>query len=296
MNKAKFDVYLDASFCTVDVVMCTWNSNKPWFERCLKSIKKEIPVHCFILVDRFSNDNTLDVVKRIFPSARIIQTKSNLAQQRRLGIQMVDTDWFLFSDDDIEFKENWYNKIVSKVSANVKAINGVAIPTNESLEKFFLIRMGDGLMKSRKSVASKENPNAMRGLAGNTLIQTSIVKDWAPPNYLSAYEDHLLLRHVVSKGFKWISPKDAQVKHHGAFTCRSEYKKGKWNGAGARLTKASTLIGLLKVMLYAILTGAYASIKIRNPYTILILASMQTGYIIGYLDWNKYVDAYFLRY
>jgi glycosyltransferase involved in cell wall biosynthesis len=50
----------------VDVAMCTWNSNKPWFKSCLAAIKREIPFCHFIVVDRFSVDGTVEVVKRFF--------------------------------------------------------------------------------------------------------------------------------------------------------------------------------------------------------------------------------------
>jgi hypothetical protein len=36
---------------SIDVVMLTKNSNKPWFGRVLEAIKREIPVHRFIAVD-----------------------------------------------------------------------------------------------------------------------------------------------------------------------------------------------------------------------------------------------------
>ena len=35
----------------IDVVMCTWNSSKPYFRRCLSSIKREVDVHHFVVVD-----------------------------------------------------------------------------------------------------------------------------------------------------------------------------------------------------------------------------------------------------
>jgi len=50
----------------IDVVMLTKNSNKPWFRRVLTAIKREIPVHHFIVVDGYSTDGTVDVVKEFF--------------------------------------------------------------------------------------------------------------------------------------------------------------------------------------------------------------------------------------
>jgi glycosyltransferase involved in cell wall biosynthesis len=50
----------------IDVVMPTWNSNKPYFEQVIKLIKEHVPVPRFIVVDRFSRDGTLSVIE-IFP-------------------------------------------------------------------------------------------------------------------------------------------------------------------------------------------------------------------------------------
>ena len=50
----------------VDVVMLTKNSNKPWFKRVLKAIKEEVPAHHFIVVDGYSTDGTVEVVKEFF--------------------------------------------------------------------------------------------------------------------------------------------------------------------------------------------------------------------------------------
>jgi glycosyltransferase involved in cell wall biosynthesis len=43
--------------------MLTKNSNRPWFRRVLAAIKREIPVHHFIVVDGYSTDGTVDVVR-----------------------------------------------------------------------------------------------------------------------------------------------------------------------------------------------------------------------------------------
>jgi len=56
----------------IDVIMPTWNSNKPYFERVIKLIKDNVSVHKFVVVDRFSRDGTLDVIKKYFPDAVII--------------------------------------------------------------------------------------------------------------------------------------------------------------------------------------------------------------------------------
>ena len=276
----------------VDVVMCTWESNSPWFKRCLLSINRNIPIHCFILVDRKSKDETVKSVTEVFPNAKIYQTDDKLAQQRKIGIKMVDTEWFLFCDDDIEFNKEWYANVTKHIENDVGAINGLAVPTDNAIEKFFELRIKDRILQTRKTSANKDKPNEVRGLTGNTLIRTRLAKDWNPPRFLSAYEDHHLLCHVVKNGYSWITVHDATVRHYGNFNCRSEITKAKWNAAAGRLIGALDLKTLVQKAFFGIGMGLVASVKIGNPRILLLLASMHFGYIVGYLEWDSYLGPY----
>jgi len=205
-------------------------------------------------------------VKRIFPKAKIVQTEAELAQSRKIGFEMVDTPWFGFLDDDIELKKDWFTKIVAHVTKDVGAVAGLAVETHPSLEKFAYLRINDKWMKSRKKgVVTNDNPDEIRGLTHNTLCRREAVSDWSPPPNLVAFEDHHLLRHIVRKGFRWISVSDAQAKHHGIYNCKSGYRKAKWNYAGARYIGATSLQRLLRKAIYIGLLAAFASFKIRDP-------------------------------
>ena len=82
----------------LDVVMPTWNSNSPYFKIVLKRIIGGIPLNKFILVDRYSSDGTLDQVKNVIPPEKliIIQTNTDLARARAIGIKYVSTEFFCF--------------------------------------------------------------------------------------------------------------------------------------------------------------------------------------------------------
>ena len=77
----------------IDVIMLTKNSNKPWFRRVLAAIKREVPVHHFIVVDGHSTDGTLNVVKEFFADKMIvIKSRAPLGCARYLGMMSVDTE------------------------------------------------------------------------------------------------------------------------------------------------------------------------------------------------------------
>jgi glycosyltransferase involved in cell wall biosynthesis len=96
----------------IDVIMLTRNSNKPWFKRVLIAIKKEIPIHHFIVVDRYSTDGTINVVREFFgDKAIVIRTKAPLGCARYLGMRVVDTEWFAFIDSDVEVLPGWFKTV-----------------------------------------------------------------------------------------------------------------------------------------------------------------------------------------
>jgi len=93
----------------IDVVVLTKNSNKPWFGRVLRAVKMEIPVHHFIIVDGYSTDGTIDVVKEFFKDKVIVlKTRAPLGGARYLGMRAVDTEWFAFIDSDVEILPGWF--------------------------------------------------------------------------------------------------------------------------------------------------------------------------------------------
>jgi len=94
---------------SIDVVMLTKNSNKPYFRRVLRAIKREIPVHHFIVVDGYSTDGTMEIVKEFFGKrTKVIRTDAPLGGARYLGMRAVDTEWFAFIDSDVEILPAWF--------------------------------------------------------------------------------------------------------------------------------------------------------------------------------------------
>jgi glycosyltransferase involved in cell wall biosynthesis len=68
-----------------------------------------IPVHHFIVVDGYSTDRTVDVVREYFGGrAKVIETKASLGCARYLGMRAVDTEWFAFIDSDVEILPGWF--------------------------------------------------------------------------------------------------------------------------------------------------------------------------------------------
>jgi glycosyltransferase involved in cell wall biosynthesis len=269
----------------IDVVMCTWNSNKPWFKIVLHSIRREIPICHFIVVDRFSNDGTQRVVKEIFPEAIIIESNLNLGRARAEAVKHVDTEWFVFVDDDIELFNGWFKAISKYLNPAVGAIAFIALPEVEWLKKlsYSSRRIAESL--GRKWILE-------RGIyCTNTLVRTRLVKDWLPPSFISSGEDAHLSSHIISKGYNTIVLRDHYVIHHGVLGLKSTKKK-LWHYSGMRLVRYTPTITtrkLIRRLLISQLRGLYISIKLKEAMVIPYIILSDFYSLKGWLQWNKYL-------
>jgi N-acetylglucosaminyl-diphospho-decaprenol L-rhamnosyltransferase len=80
----------------VSVVVVAYNA-LPWIERCLESVRG----HETIVVDHGSTDGTVELVRRRFPQARLIQQENKgLGGGSNAGMRMASGDYFLLLNSD----------------------------------------------------------------------------------------------------------------------------------------------------------------------------------------------------
>jgi GT2 family glycosyltransferase len=80
----------------VSVVVVTYNA-LPWLERCLESVR----AHETIVVDHGSTDGTLELVRRRFPQARLIEEgNTGLGAGSNTGMRVASGDYFLLLNSD----------------------------------------------------------------------------------------------------------------------------------------------------------------------------------------------------
>lgn len=105
----------------VTVVVPTRNE-APGIERFLRAIPDDIA----LLVVDSSDDNTVEIVQRVRPSARISRAKVNIAVARQLGALSVSTEWILYTDADVAFASDYFDQLARlTVDPNVGGIVGV---------------------------------------------------------------------------------------------------------------------------------------------------------------------------
>ena len=289
---------------SVDVVMCTWNSNKPYFERCLKSVKREIPVHHVIVVDRFSRDGTVDTIRKYFEPI-VVHTHENLGRARMAGIRLVDTEYFVFVDDDVELPLGWFERVTSFLDIKVGAVHekktgweaaATTITPKNTLDR--LVSLKGFEWASFSSFAkgdyhiinvTKENAAKHRGDLCNTVLKTNAVKDWNPDPSISAYEDYLLMKHVVAKGYIWRIIDICEVSHHIQTNACDYLMKKKWNIAGARISGFLSLKKLLSQFALDITRATIISLKFKEPAVFTHTLIMGLISVDAYLRWNEFL-------
>ena len=278
----------------IDIIMCTWNSNKPWFRKCLLSIRREVDVHRFIVVDRYSSDDTISVIKSIFSNAIVIQTDVNLAVARQIGIRHVNTRCFAFIDDDVELCKDWLRKLLPFILGveGIGAVQGYIRYSIDYLDSFAIFQLRYQIKGSIRAITK-------RGLTNHTIILTNLVKDFKPPSMVHSWEDFLMTQHIIKKGYRWIGVTQVQINHYqDAKSNISEgfldvllkhFERGKWSGSGARLVQAETLTSFTGSLIKTILFGLGTTVFILEPRAFLVSLVNALGLLIGFFSFKNHI-------
>ena len=122
----------------VSVIIPTWNS-LPEFEICLKWLKKSVPRNVLdeiIVIDRYSNDGTVEVAKKY--GCVLHQSNSILGKARMEGIQLVKNKIILFVDSDILLSPKWFERIQKYWDEKTGMLCGRTIDDSNKLGKMLV--------------------------------------------------------------------------------------------------------------------------------------------------------------
>jgi len=181
-----------------------------------KKIKIDV---CIVTKGRASNVPNL---RRNVPVNKVIVEGSTpLAFARMRAIQKVETEWFVFIDEDVWLTETWFDAIRSFIGEDVGAVQGIGYVTGLG-EKW-----DEDLNAYRVSTHIRELRLGERGHTHNTLIRTKLVKDWKPSRKdLSAWEDYEITQHILKKGYKWLV---VPAKAYHTKSWRNVWKNAVWS-------------------------------------------------------------------
>lgn len=181
----------------IDVVILTKNSEYI-LEQCLTSIYRNVPINNLIVVDGFSNDNTLKILNdfnRKYGNLRILEDNGTRATARQLGIKNAETEWFLFVDSDVIICKDWYKKASIHLDDDVGAIWGINIDIIQNFHNQTFYRLFMHVAREAFKI---------RGGMHDTFIRRDAVKNIKIPPYLHTYEDAYIVKWIKSQGYKVI--------------------------------------------------------------------------------------------
>ena len=188
----------------VDVVIITKNSERV-LNTCLRSVYENVPVSHLIVVDGYSTDKTLEIVRRFQEKHRnvvVVQDKGTRATARQKGIDKVETEWFMFVDSDAVLCKDWFKKAEKHIDQSVGGVWGIEVWStiqNPKILKMFL-------WITRKIFD-------LRGGTHDTLIRTNLVKNIEIPKILHVFEDAYIKDWVTQKEYKMIACYDPFCIH-----------------------------------------------------------------------------------
>lgn len=103
----------------VAVVILNWNGTK-MLQRFLPSVLEHSPEADIIVADNASEDDSLDVLRRDFPSVRTIVLDQNygFAEGYNRALQEVDTPYYILLNSDVRVGEGWIRPMLSYLEAH----------------------------------------------------------------------------------------------------------------------------------------------------------------------------------
>jgi glycosyltransferase involved in cell wall biosynthesis len=179
----------------VDVVILTKNSERT-LKKCIDSVYENVPVNRLIVVDGYSTDRTVQIVKEYQERHRnvvLFQKRGTRGSARQTGINNVKSDWLMFVDSDVVLSKNWFNKAEKLIEDDIGAIWGMEIWS--ALRKAKVLKLYE-----RASLKIFEKRGGMHDL----LLRRRAIEGIKVPCQLHTYEDAYVKSWIHAKGYKVI--------------------------------------------------------------------------------------------
>lgn len=196
----------------IDVILITKNAVKhsPVFQKGLDSLYNEVPVSRLLVIDAFSTDKTLEVLQQ-YPKVEIHQIQGNRAVARQFGIELVETPWFLFLDDDVIFCRNWWKRAFKYMQEpRIGLIWGWARVINPHARNRMKVMF---YLRKKSEYALQLRTFQHRGGTHDTLIRTSAIQGIQIPSDLHVFEDWYIKKYVEDKGYLTVAPSNIWCYH-----------------------------------------------------------------------------------
>jgi len=251
----------------IDYIIPTWNSEDT-LRLTLESIEKYGSPNQKIIVDRYSEDGTLNIAKEF--KCKILSTNVSLGAARRIGAKEAQTELIAFIDSDVEITEKW-GEILECASEKNYSDAGVI----GSYYKDYFSRTLDNSLELKGS----------NGAFGCCITYRDLILGCEDLDYYSSAEDKFYASFIYSKkSLKWyILP--IPVIHHQNITKLPCYLRIRWLGAGLRKREGFKLLHIKQIM-----GGAIFGIKNDRKLSYRENFIQRWEYFIGYVMDKRYYE------
>lgn len=201
----------------IDVAMPTYQSGSALAETLQHLAESEragpVSVGTFHVIDNESDDDTVAVAEecadRYGWRTDIVSQSCSLPAARRIAIDRIETEWFLFLDDDVHVSPSYLETLATAIAPSIGGIQGrksseaIIDPSNK----------GRPVGENEGHPSSWVRRRAFRGGTHATLIRREAVADVRFPEDLLVWEDEYLRREVESNGYLWVFNHQARFDH-----------------------------------------------------------------------------------
>jgi len=198
-----------------------------FLEECINSIKaSNYPVEEIILVDNYSQDNSLELVKRNFPEVRIVPLKENLgpAAARNIALKEASFNFVLFVDADGVMEPSALKHLVQalKLSPDAAAAHPRVLFYSQKeriqYDGSFIHYLGVAVQRHRNQRVidyPAGEPEQMDCLGGIPLVKRDIARSIGGYDeaYFFGFEDADFIFRLTMFGYKCYNVSSAVVFH-----------------------------------------------------------------------------------
>ena len=248
----------------------------------IESIKKQGNLNRLIVVaSERCTDGTLNKLEvlQLFEDADVdvlLTENVGLAYARKIAIQEVETEWFVFVDADVVLSDTWMEEMHVYMQYYSDSELGAL---------FGHLYRNDDQKTDLEEHGSVKNVKS-RMFTHNTIIRTKIVEDWDPDNIVNAYEDYLLTQHIIAKGYTCFNVNVLSFHDHRGST----WKESTWAGAGAKISGCyKNIWAPMKYLVGNMYGGLKRTIRQRKWSFLKVATIRGFGMFWGYLRWENYI-------
>src|SRR2546425_9960325 len=171
---------------SISIVIPTYNSGGT-LSRCLESVRTQTsPCDDVIIVDKFSNDKTIQIAKQ--HGASVVQTNENRSVARNTGLHHTSSSVVLFLDSDMIAPPT----LIEECRAEMENFQALVIPEAS---------LGTGFWAECKSLERKMNRDNYMLEAARCFSRDALLKLGGFNRNLEAGEDWDLQQRAIKQGF-----------------------------------------------------------------------------------------------